>query len=503
MEKNIHDDRLDDYVKKSFEEYEEDPALDMWDRIEVQLPPAPKAWWLSWRSYRWQLAAAAVIMMLVSRLVCVQYYCEDKMRALTQQQSNSVIEKKPGMTTPPVIAPSKSVPESQSSRNVINPENQAYMHRSEAKNASNSHQQPSNTLLDGIKSNEPTTARPITKQEHIEERLVHAPELIRLETAPTQASSVIGMDSLSENSAGPVKPANLPWLEPANKALIYTFREAHPALVPSITKKFSAPSGWYVGLYITPHLVVEAEQKRPVRPGPGGNLRHLYANRQERPKLSAEVSLRFGKKITGRFAVETGLGFQQFSRTATHRPWFQYREGQPIQTPGSEARSFDYDLNTYGGSASVSLRAEVSGSDVPSETERVAALITSREQIQMLRIPVVGVARLGHGRVQAVIKAGVQGSYLIKNSFEISAYALENNKLRPRANESFTVTYDRPKHFILGYQASVGAEFRVNKHLSLAGAPTLSGDFPRSDPQRGKLPGHTTVGVNVGANWWF
>lgn len=39
MEKNIHDDRLDDFVKKSFDGYSEEPGMDMWDRIEVGLPP--------------------------------------------------------------------------------------------------------------------------------------------------------------------------------------------------------------------------------------------------------------------------------------------------------------------------------------------------------------------------------------------------------------------------------------------------------------------------------
>lgn len=87
MEKNIHDDRLDDFVKKSFDGYSEEPGMDMWDRIEVGLPPEEpgKPLGFTWRGYRWQLAAAIVILLLIARLVCVEKYYQEKLRAATQQ----------------------------------------------------------------------------------------------------------------------------------------------------------------------------------------------------------------------------------------------------------------------------------------------------------------------------------------------------------------------------------------------------------------------------------
>jgi len=146
---------------------------------------------------------------------------------------------------------------------------------------------------------------------------------------------------------------------------------------------------------------------------------------------------------------------------------------------------------------------EVSGSDAPAALERVGALITSRESLQILQVPVLGVARLGQGRMKAVLKAGVLGSYLIKNSFEITANRLENNKLRFRGQDGYSVQFNRPQHFIWGYQLSAGAEFRLTKNLSFSAAPTLSGEFQRKDPQQGRLPGQMAVGVNLGVGWWF
>ena len=97
----------------------------------------------------------------------------------------------------------------------------------------------------------------------------------------------------------------------------------------------------------------------------------------------------------------------------------------------------------------------------------------------------------------------VLGNYFVKNEIALSAFAFENHKLRLRHSDGFSVEYKRPQHFILGYQLAAGLEFRLNKNLNLAVVPTFTGDFKRNDPQLGKLPGHSTFGVNLGANWWF
>jgi len=91
MEKNIQDDRLDDYVRKSFEDYEEAPASDMWGRIEEELPPvAPESGTTAGRPpirrYLWQLTAAASILLLISSLVCGRLYYENKIREISALQ---------------------------------------------------------------------------------------------------------------------------------------------------------------------------------------------------------------------------------------------------------------------------------------------------------------------------------------------------------------------------------------------------------------------------------
>jgi len=520
MEKNIQDERLDDYVKGSFEDYAENPATDMWERIEMQLPEVKrKPVWYAWRHFGWPMVAVLVILILMARLVCVEGYYEEKLQKISAQQDQAAQNTLQAPSATPGLP--------------INDSNGKSKAGSDLDNTSAT-----------VQSTDTKTKITAQKQQHAQTQTpkIAKPGESKVDATGKQALQAPASPKLLNNSATQDLPAaktadppllsaaqqvenqipSVPALQAdsiaaivlkiekyldfqalAQKSPLLSFANLEtPNTVAVPTKKFKESSGWYMGLFVTPHYTVE-KTRQAVRPGPM-NPRRLFTSQQERPQVSSDISLRVGKKINSRFAIETGLGYQHLNRTATHLARFEYREGQAIQNPsGVESRSFDYDLNTYSGSASVTLRMEVSGSDAPAALERVGALITSRESLQILQVPVLGVARLGQGRMKAVLKAGVLGSYLIKNSFEITANRLENNKLRFRGQDGYAVQFNRPQHFIWGYQLSAGAEFRLTKNLSFSAAPTLSGDFQRNDPQQGRLPGQMAVGVNLGVGWWF
>ena len=503
MEKNIQDDRLDDYVKKSFEDYSEEPSFDMWDRIDGQLTPAvaPRPMWYSLSRYRWQMAAAVAILALFSRLICVQTYYEGKLRDISLQQEKTM-DQKVTEPNPALVAPN-NVANENTREKILPPAAPVVANNATfEKNIPAASQQTAtaSTLSKHLSLPEITTA-PVATDNTIQEN--------QTGTAAVQQEDNPTIPTLAAPAAASLASAEthkqITGFQPLDQknTTLSVLRNCTPFTVETPIKPHKNSNGWYVGLAVSPHLMVE-RANQPRRPGPFQNPRRLYANQQDHPQFSAEAWVRVGKKINSRFGLESGVGFQQFTRTATHRPKFEYLEGQSIQNPnGTESRSFDYDLNTYGGAASVTLRTEVSGNDTPTEHEKIGVHITSTEQIQMIRIPVLGVGRFGNGRAQAVVKAGILGSYLAKNQFEITANTLENNKLAFQQNDGYTVQFNRPQHFILGYLASAGVEFKVNRSLSLTAAPTLSGDFARTDPEQGKLPGHTAVGMNVGANWWF
>ncbi len=519
MEKNIHDDRLDDYVKGSFEDYAENPATDMWERIEGQLPEEPKPVWYAWRRFGWPMAAGLVILLLIARLVFVEGYYEEKLQKISAQQDQAGQNGMQIPTLKPSLPINDAYEKSTAGTVMVEPDNTSTTVQktdTKTKAPAQKQQQASTTTTKIAKPGEskveaidkqalqetalPKTLNNNASQEFPGIKTADLSLLSAVQQAENQRPSVPALprDSMADIAIKIEEHPDFQIL--AQKSPMLSISNlTTPNSVAITTKKYKEDSGWYMGLFGTPHFTLE-KTKQTVRPGP----RRRFTSQQERPQVSSDISLRVGKKINSRFAIESGLGYQHLNRTATHLARFEYREGQSIQNPGGmETRSFDYDLNTYSGSASVSLWMEVSGSDAPAAMERVGALITSKESLQILQVPVLGVARLGQGRVKAVLKAGVLGSYLMKNSFEITAYRLENHKLRIRNQDGYSVQFNRPQHFIWGYQLSAGAEFRLTKNLSLSAAPTLSGDFQRKDPQQGRLPGQTAVGMNLGVIWWF
>ncbi|MBL7827884.1 MAG: hypothetical protein JNJ57_14740 [Saprospiraceae bacterium] len=480
MDKKLHDDRLDDYVKKSFEEYEENPSGDMWSRIEGALPPAeiPKQKPAFWYRYRWQMAAAVVILLLVSRLICVQSYYEEKLRLA----GNPSI---PGAIIPPAPTVKSNEEQSKTQQPAQNqPPVQTESLPSNGLKSFNAVQQPesvSKVIL-------PTADNsPETQQTEI--LSPSAPVVINQSLTPV--SQPAAQASLSFGTF-----EELP--EPQLTPLLFQSSPAQPLAVQASIKPFKTRTGWYLGLAFTPNLIVEKQQTIR-RPG----LRPRFTNHQERPQPSVDLSLRIGKKLNRRFAIETGIGYQQLSKTATHNPKFEYREGHLMQGGNMGERSFEYDLNTYGGSAEVSLRTEVAGMSAPGENDRVGATIQSTESIQLIKVPLSVVGRFGQSRLQAVVRGGLVGNFITKNEFEITASQIDNPRLRFRVGDAYKVQFNNPNRFVLGYQLAGGVEFHLNKKLSIAAMPALSGDFARTDAQGSKLPGHTTFGVNVGANWWF
>ncbi len=483
MEKDIHNDRLEDYVKKSFMDYEETPPGDMWSRVEADLPPGEPARRPLARLYdfKWQTAAAAVILLLLSRLLFVQSYYEQQLRSMaSQNQTRSYGNQSAGAdhpasdetAIPPSLTNGKQTSEKISKASDIHATTavQAAGRKYISYEGSG---ESSYNFLNGAAMGQDTTS------------LADGNTVQHIFNQPAGFFSDF-----------PLLPVPEPGVITASNHVSIP----SAALLP--IKPVGSGRKWYVLAGIAPGRV--AEKRMPLRPG---GPRPVFASRSEAPETITSFSLRLGRAINRKLAVEGGLAYQEMSRQTIHRPLFQFREGQMIPGGGGhhqQARSFQYNLNTYGGSASVTLRADVVGSNIPGENERVEAEIMGNERIQLLQIPLTAVARLGKGPVQGVVRAGVVGNYMLKNNFEITTWQLDNPELQLQADNGYTVEFHKPRRFFPGYQVALGAEYRISEKLSVSAFPVITGDFPRKDIFRGgNLPGQTTLGVTVAAACWF
>lgn len=516
MEKNIHNDPLDDYVRNRFDDYEENPAADMWSRIESDLAPdapAVPVWRVFYFRNRLRMAAA-FILLLLSGLVCEHYYYENKLRDLTLKtldrqnepaDRNAVFSKK---------APREAAQQ---------PNETAFVEKTKRATSGQAARKNANGVqLSGIPTPVPShhSAHPAPPAQASYPTPVSLPA--RTSHPATDFSEKTDLIGTTTNMAANSSPdggqktavADEPLpalgksgvLDPLGATSIVPLPTTTPqpvfaAIFERPIEPVREPSGWYVGLHTTSNRAFE-NTREPVR-RPGG--RPVFVGRQERPQVSVDWWLKVGKTLNRRIGLESGIGYTQNTRTTAHTARFRFDDGviQPGGPILGQRRDFSYDLSTYGGSAAVSLRMEPADDSTPvTDTEPVIAKITATERTQLLRIPLLLTGRVGSGRMQAVAKAGLTGNFFLKNDLEITAGISQNSRLRFAQNAN-NIQFERTGNFFLGYWVSAGLEFRWNRQVRLVAEPVLFGNFARRDAQDRRLPDQILAGVNVGVNWVF
>lgn len=474
MEKNIHDDRLEDYVRKSFEDFEEAPASDMWDRIERDMPPPDRR---RIRPLFWQLSAAAAILLLLSGLVCGRLYYQNRIQQIVGQQippapptppspalsaghkTNATTKNPAGTDQPNNPASTPAAPPTPRNKGAVSPGNHAFTRSSLA-----------------------------IKNQHLLTPVPEIPVVPKSAEAPMEASVSLIINNLPPIRTLPAPLVFKPFV--LDKPIIHPVQPTTPL------------SGWYLGLHLTPVVLVD-------QPGPerSGNLRPRLVSIQEKTTFSADYWLRFGKKGKGILGFESGLGYRTIERNATHMARFRLANGRPNTGGGTQERSydFDYDLDTYGGSAQVTLRMDqVDPGAVIPDNEPLRIQVKTSERMALLRVPVLATASLGKERWQAVLKAGLTGNIVIINELDIVTRVSENVRFRPaQGSNGYTLYPDKAGKFFPGYQFSAGLEYRLGRHLSGVLEPALSGDFARKNNAGRQLPGILTFGINVGLNYRF
>ena len=530
MEKNIQDERLDDYVRKSFEDYEEVPASDMWGRIEEELPPVvPESGTGPGRPpirrYLWQLTAAAAILLLISSLVCGRLYYENKIREisalqgteqsgdaqqpaqapyptgsvvkspaeqenpassqtdLTSHAALTTVQNTPNLNTNASIPPKNTaanISVADASAAVVSPATSARQPSTVSEKASANAAQPGNIVAanSGTSTLEgPEVQTPVSE---------HRALVTSINSAADRVDSVAQINDfqLLENN-------NIPFVN-------YTFSGFQPPVLP--VKPLRTSSGWYLGAQVTPTLLIE-------KPGPEHTavMRPRVVGAQEKTTFTADYWVKAGKHLQGRWGIETGIGYRAIERNTMHRARFRFINGRPGGGGPARSYDFDYDLDTYGGSTEVTLRMEqVDSNTVVPEDEPLHFQVKTSERLQLLRVPVLVTARLGQGRLTGVLKAGLIGNVVLRNEIEIVTRVSENTRFRPgQGNNAYTLRPDKTHKFFAGYQVSAGLEYRPLKHFSWVLEPSLSGDFARKNSAGKQLPSIVTIGLNAGMNYYF
>ncbi|MDX1910240.1 MAG: hypothetical protein SFV22_02080 [Saprospiraceae bacterium] len=486
MENNLHEDKLDDYVRKSFDGYEEDPAPDMWERVERDLSDERDrpVYWRWWRQYRWQAVAAGVIFLLLSTLICEHLYYQEKLRALTQ--------------APPEINPSNNLPTGTTTvPSTVNPPSRFSTLPPAPYPAAG--RETKTIPAAGIPPVASLTTQPVAAAPHDAAAVT---SVSALPVASATADTTIRTLSVPADRVAAAEkwPETCIWLHPEPIAL----PEKTPrqpvsfAVLPTPpVRPVNEPGGWYAGIAVQPMFTVEKGRMPVGRPG-----RPAFRSEKKGADYTTLGWLTAGKKIGGHLAIESGLGYQQNVRTATHTPQLRFGDGM---AGGSMQRSFQYDLNTYGGTAEVSLRMEQSNPGAPpADDEALRLEIETRHRTAILRVPLLLAGEWGSGAWRTRIKAGVLANYFLENELEISAGNSNHPRLRfVDGQDAYTVQLAAKGKLFWGYRASAGVEYRLRRSLGISLDLCTLGDFARKDAAGRTLPRHHAAGLNAGVNYYF
>lgn len=518
MEKNIHDNEFDDYVRRSFDSYEELPADDMWERVETQLQPDDKKrrpviwWWVN------GLAAAALI---VTGWLNVP---SDHASEIQPAANNTILQPEKMATAAGALAP----------------ENKVVTNTSIVPEVKKQQASPSKQQNMPVKTPVTSTLSTVAAHENKPQTSVHHHPDDAVNNAATNPTSSTGMaagsgsventgldvsadptntvDAIASNNqipnlraevvekSSPVEPAFNPDL------LTFSMLPHKQQVVQEQENQFFTPdqifnpiqlpdkkiSRFYLGLSFTPLRFTDKTHFTP--PSAAGRIRVASFTQKAQP--SADWWLKAGGYVTRRWGWESGIGYRSVSRRAIHFPRFRFQQGVLATTAPPRNYDFTYNLDTYGGSAEVTVRMEQQDNNPQvSPNEAVSLKVLTQENVEILRVPFLFTAQMGKGRLKAVIKGGLTGSYILSNKIDFRSRI--STSTRFRVGNAHTVYPELNNRFFLGYQVSAGLSYRVLPQWSLVMEPVFAGDFSRKTRASTKLPELRSYGLNMGINHHF
>lgn len=511
MEKNIHDNEFDDYVRRSFDSYEELPADDMWERVEVRLEPEDKKrrpviwWWVS------GLAAAAIG---ISGLINI------KSGAAPQLEVPSVrVDARTENPKQPTVSVSQEHTQKTNTKvQEFGNKNRELPHIEkpqvllQVKKPSASTNVPVNNTQVAVHQTAGTV--PILTDDPVSEAgnnvvintgLNVSQDSTKLAAIASENDHTLKSATAVIEKQTPFDPVIAPYL-----SLVRQLPHTQP-VVQHIENQTFTPyqvdfsshtphkkvSRFYAGVSFTPLRFTDKTHFTPPVPG-----RTRVASFTQKAQPSADWWLKAGGSVTRRWGWESGIGYRSVSRRAMHFPRFRFQQGVLTSAAPSRNYDFTYNLDTYGGSAEVTVRMEQQDNNTQvSPNEAISLRVMTQENVELIRVPLLLTAQFGKGKLKTVLKGGVTGSYILSSQIDFRSRI--STSTRFRAGNVYTVYPELNNRFFLGYQVSAGLSYRVFPQWSIVMDPEFSGDFSRKTNASTKLPALRAYGINVGVNHHF
>jgi opacity protein-like surface antigen len=538
MEDHLQPDKLDDFVRKSFENYEENPSEDRWNKIAAALeqpkvlPLASQKNGFEWKSY---LSAAAIVLLSIG-MVTEYFYFSNKINELTKIATKSNELKVENIELPSnqsfkikqndanvAIEDGKrkdifqknvfSQPSSSNNSQILigNFANSQILKDGQIKDIFQknnfSNQQPTQfeQESDKVAINQFLNTQSPTTNNEVDQ--IHSVNSQSLNLSLDGINKVVDVEQLplvTLNSFKKIKEISF-----LTKNTIPKFiqkQENSLQIASVILKPVKNPSNWY--LSVTMNRRVEQELKDDFR-GRGPN-NHPDVRSSKDSKYTQDFALNIGKKTNRHVGFETGLIYNNSLSVSSHSPNFKKRDGRRHGGGGhggpggpggghDQDLDFEYKLHTYSGVATVNLRMTQADTTAQVDDDEPLNLkVTTKEKVQILRIPLLATYTFGKGRLLLNSKIGVNASFFLKNNLEITGLDAQNMVFKPEQDYKPMTSFQSPSKVKMALAASVGLEYRLTKRWSILAEPNFVRDFESQSEIHKLQPNHLSFGLNTG-----
>ncbi len=513
MDDKLPNDKLEDFLKKSFEDYTESPPDDLWDKIEGGLGAAPvvkpfffRGWWIA--------AAAAVV---VGIFVAQHFYFENKIERLTKELKQNKVELQESETEKPTgnnfqtqnlenesDTPRESIPQASSGPALKPSGGQEFFDKKLPATAGKS------TVSNGNFSTKKTNKQTEIASENIDNEVVSSlksneasPSTRQMETVVTDVPNLVS-NPVSSETLTLAAPSLLEVLNA--KVQTEQITTPKPNLYPAPTDPLRQ-TRLTTGVRVMPMATWERiNEVRPAMfPNRPGRPEKFFNNQQQvsGQVLAAGATLEY--ELDDRLSLVSGLDYFRTETTSRHRSEFMFKE-RKMPMPGNPANrhDFNYNLNTSSGLVEVDVRVEATNPSLPvPDNEILAFEVKTDKTMTSLSVPLALKYSIGRGRLHGYLKGGIAANFLLNQSFNISEIRSLNNRFRVSPVRPMRGQPQNLRTVSMSYLAAAGVEYDLTRSLSVNLEPTFMGSLSSQHSANFIRSNNYMAGVSAGLSYVF
>ncbi len=552
MDENIQKDGLEDFLKKSFEDFERNPSDGLWDKIDAGLnaPAAPKivqmhpgltfkTWWIG-------LAAA----LFLGAFAWQYFYFQEKIEGLSEKVAQQNQRSKNDEINS--IQPSDDL-KSENQNAAVEPKSDAIQNNADSKNLTNgtleipiqniesqqvenknarqnlvensfpkneSGQQKSKNQQQNLKENFTKNTHPngvepnVLNENQIEKLIENSNQNVAVETQPeaqnvffppeNEEQKPIENQKQEDKSLKTNNLVALNLLPSLGFSKLDSPQEIFFSQLPMV--KPLRQKSWTVGVHAAKLATRATAEFQPQRfPDPKDHGKRVAQDKAVSGNtVFAGVSLE--KKLAKNWSFVSGFDFREANLTGMHKAEFEFRDrknGGP--GPGHDhEHDFNYNLNNGGGSATIEFRVdETDPTQHIDDDEKIEFEAKTQQKTQWISVPLAAKFSVGRGRWQFNLKGGVAANFLIFNDFTITDLSISNPKFKIEPQSSGQKMPDPLQKLTLDGLVSAGIEYRFNKTFSLVAEPMVMTNLMDYQNLDFAKINNFMYGMNLGFNYRF